>query len=167
MENDEEGCTLPTADVADFEVAARGENSMPKIPDATYEIEWIGTPAGTVDAGPELTCDGCCSGAPGAAEASRSGGCHCSQGGAVVAVDGSCSGPASAAGTPRGSGGCGRALGTAEAARSGGCRCSQGRAMVAVDGSCSGPASAVEAAWCSGYHDGAVAAVRGAAGCGP
>jgi len=39
MENDEEGCTSPTADVADFEVAARGENSMPKIPDATYEIE--------------------------------------------------------------------------------------------------------------------------------
>ena len=28
MENDE-GCAPPTADVADFEVAARGENSMP------------------------------------------------------------------------------------------------------------------------------------------
>ena len=56
----------------------------------------IGTPAGAVDAGPELTgdgccsCSGCCGGAPGAAEAARSGGCHCSQGGAV---DGSCSVP--------------------------------------------------------------------------
>ena len=48
MENDEEGCAPPTADVADFEVAARGENSMPaarggnrmpKIPDAADEIE--------------------------------------------------------------------------------------------------------------------------------
>ena len=29
----------PTADVADFEVAARGEKSMPKIPDASDEIE--------------------------------------------------------------------------------------------------------------------------------
>ena len=29
----------PTADVADFEVAARGENNMPKIPDAADEIE--------------------------------------------------------------------------------------------------------------------------------
>ena len=63
-------------------------------------IWWIGTPAGAGDAGLELTGGGCCSGVPGAAEAARSGGCHCSQGGAVVAVDGSCSGPASAAGTP-------------------------------------------------------------------
>ena len=48
MENDEEGCAPPTADVADFEVAARGENIMPaarvknripKIPDAADEIE--------------------------------------------------------------------------------------------------------------------------------
>ena len=48
MENDEEGCAPPTADVADFEVAARGENNMPaahggnrmpKIPDAADEIE--------------------------------------------------------------------------------------------------------------------------------
>ena len=48
MENDEEGCAPPTVDVADFEVAARGENSMPnarggnrmpKIPDAADEIE--------------------------------------------------------------------------------------------------------------------------------
>ena len=47
MENDEEGCAPPTADVADFEVAARGENNvlaapggnrMPKIPDAADEI---------------------------------------------------------------------------------------------------------------------------------
>ena len=76
-------------------------------------IWWIGTPAGAVDAGPELTGGGCCScsgccgvvpgsgsgccgGAPGAAEAARSGGCHCSQGWAVVAMDGSCSGPAKA-----------------------------------------------------------------------
>ncbi|KAM3190755.1 hypothetical protein ACQJBY_068641 [Aegilops geniculata] len=131
-------------------------------------IWWIGTPAGAVDAGPELTGDGCCSGAPGAAEASRSGDCHCSQGGAVVLVDGSCSGPA---GTPWGSGCCGGAPGAAEAARSGGCHCSQGGA---VDGSCSGccscPASAAEAAWCSGCHgshEGAVAAMGGAAGCGP
>ena len=29
MENDEEGCAPPTADVADFEVGTRGENSMP------------------------------------------------------------------------------------------------------------------------------------------
>ena len=48
MENDEEECASPTADVADVEVAARGENSkpatrggnrMPKIPDAADEIE--------------------------------------------------------------------------------------------------------------------------------
>ena len=48
MENDEEGCVPPTADVADFEVTARGENSrpaalggnrMPKIPDAADEIK--------------------------------------------------------------------------------------------------------------------------------
>ena len=48
MENDEEGCALPTADVVDSELAARGENSMPaarggnrmpKIPGAVDEIE--------------------------------------------------------------------------------------------------------------------------------
>ena len=48
MENDEEGCAPPTGNVADFEVAARGESSrptalggnrMPKIPDAADEIE--------------------------------------------------------------------------------------------------------------------------------
>ena len=48
MENVEEGCAPPTADVADFEVTARGENNMsaarggnrmPKIPDAADEIE--------------------------------------------------------------------------------------------------------------------------------
>ena len=47
MENDEEGCAPPTANVADLEVAARGENSMPaarggnrmpKILDAADEI---------------------------------------------------------------------------------------------------------------------------------
>ena len=52
MENDEEGCAPPTADVADFEVAAHGENSisaahggnrMPKIPDAADEIEVLCT----------------------------------------------------------------------------------------------------------------------------
>ena len=32
MENDEEGCAPPTADVADFEVAARGENSNARRP---------------------------------------------------------------------------------------------------------------------------------------
>ena len=55
----------------------------------------------------------------------------------------------------------------AETARSGGCHCSQGGA---VDGSCSGPASAAKAAWCGGCHGshgGAVAAMGGAAGCGP
>ena len=175
MENDEEGCAPPTADVANFEVAARGETACPRSPtrwtrsrsfaqrsatgrsgscrprnsrtrrrarrpraadcsltaadtwrvaiqdgsgdgdggnlicwmgtpwgssngDGGNLIWWIGTPIGAVDAGPELTCDGCCScsgccgGAPGAAEATRSGGCHCSQGWAVVAMDGSCSG---------------------------------------------------------------------------
>ena len=39
MENDEEGCAPPTANVADLEVAARGGNRMPKIPDAADEIE--------------------------------------------------------------------------------------------------------------------------------
>ena len=39
MENGEEGCASPTDDVADVEVAARGENSMPKIPDAADKIE--------------------------------------------------------------------------------------------------------------------------------
>ena len=39
MENGEEGCASPTADVADFEGVVRGENSMPKIPDAVDEIE--------------------------------------------------------------------------------------------------------------------------------
>ena len=48
MENDEEGSAPSTANVADFEVVARGENSMPaarggnrmpKIPDAAVEIE--------------------------------------------------------------------------------------------------------------------------------
>ena len=38
MENDE-GCPPPTAGVADFELAARGENSMPKIPDVVDESE--------------------------------------------------------------------------------------------------------------------------------
>nr|XP_020163023.1 keratin-associated protein 5-1-like [Aegilops tauschii subsp. strangulata] len=136
-------------------------------------IRWIGTLAGAVDAGPELTGDGCCSGAPGVAEAARSGGCHCSQGGAVVAVDGSCngccSGPASAAGTPWGSGSgcCGGVPGLAQAARSGGCYCSQGGA---VDGNCSGPTSAAEVPWCSGCHNshnGTMAAISGAAGCSP
>ena len=46
MENDEEGCAPSTADVADFEVAACGENSMPKIPDATDEIEVLCTAKG-------------------------------------------------------------------------------------------------------------------------
>ena len=118
-------------------------------------IWWIGTPAGAVDVGLELigggccSCSGCCGAAPGSG--SSCGGCHCSQGGALVAVDGSCSGPASAA----------------EAAMSGGCHYSQGRA---VDGSCSGPASVAEAAWCGGCHGshgGAVAAMGGAAWCGP
>ena len=48
MENVEERCAPPTADIADFEVAAHGENSMPAarggnrmpmIPDAADEIE--------------------------------------------------------------------------------------------------------------------------------
>nr|XP_020186248.1 glycine-rich protein 1-like [Aegilops tauschii subsp. strangulata] len=89
-------------------------------------IWWIGTPAGAVDAGLELTGGGCCSaapgsgngGAPGAAEAARSGGCHCSQGGAMVAVDVSCSGPANAA----------------EAAWCGGCHSSHSGAMAAMGG---------------------------------
>ena len=58
MENDEEGCAPPTADVADFEVAARGENNMPaarggncmpKIPDAADEIEILCTAKGNVE----------------------------------------------------------------------------------------------------------------------
>nr|XP_020160936.1 uncharacterized protein LOC109746220 [Aegilops tauschii subsp. strangulata] len=163
MENDEEGCT-PQPSMS--EIAAREENSMPKSPDAADESEgsgdgdggnliwWIGTPSSAVDARPELTGGGCCSGAPGAAEAARSGGCHCSQGEVLVAVDGSCSGccsgPASAAGTPWDSSSCCYG-GAPEAARSGGCHCSQGGAVVAVDGS----------------HGGAVAAMGGAAGCGP
>ena len=57
MENDEEGCP-PTADVADFEVAARGENSMPaacggnrmpNIPDATDEIEVLCAAKGNLE----------------------------------------------------------------------------------------------------------------------
>ena len=43
MENGKEGCAPPTADVVDFEVAVRGENSMPKIPDATDEIKVLCT----------------------------------------------------------------------------------------------------------------------------
>jgi len=52
LENDEEGCAFPTAEVTDWEVAARGENSMPaaregnrmpKIPDAADEIEVLVT----------------------------------------------------------------------------------------------------------------------------
>ena len=58
MENDEEGCAPPTADVADFEVAARGENSMPaarggnrmpKIPDAADEIEVLCAAKGNLE----------------------------------------------------------------------------------------------------------------------
>ena len=66
-----------------------------------------------------MAVDGsCCGGAPGAAEAARSGGYHCSQGGAAVAVDGRCSGPASAA----------------EAAVCGGCHSSHGGAVAAMGG---------------------------------
>ena len=57
MENDEEGCAPPTADVADFEVTAREENSMPvyggnrmpKIPDAAAEIEVCRTAKGNLE----------------------------------------------------------------------------------------------------------------------
>jgi len=58
MENGEEGCVPPTADVADFEVAARGENSMPatrggnrmtKIPDAADEIEVLCVAKGNLE----------------------------------------------------------------------------------------------------------------------
>ena len=49
MENDEEGCAPPTADVADFEVAARGENGMPKIPDATDDIEVLCAAKGNLE----------------------------------------------------------------------------------------------------------------------
>ena len=58
MENDEEGCAPPTADVADFDVAARGENSMPaarggnrmpKIPDAADEIEVLCAAKGNLE----------------------------------------------------------------------------------------------------------------------
>ena len=48
MENDEEGAP-PTADVADFEVAVRGENSMPKIPDAADEIEVLCAAKGNLE----------------------------------------------------------------------------------------------------------------------
>ena len=50
MENGEEGCAPPTADVADFEVAVRGENNMPKIQDGSGDgdgrdlICWMWTP---------------------------------------------------------------------------------------------------------------------------
>jgi hypothetical protein len=52
MKNGEEGCASPTLVAADYEVAARGANSMsatlggnhmPKIPDATDEIEVLHT----------------------------------------------------------------------------------------------------------------------------
>ena len=59
MENDEEGCAPPpTADVADFEVAARVENNMPaarggnrmpKIPDAADEIEVLCAAKGNLE----------------------------------------------------------------------------------------------------------------------
>ena len=58
MGNDKEGCTPPTADVADFEVAARrensmpaarGENRMPKIPDAADEIEVLCAAKGNLE----------------------------------------------------------------------------------------------------------------------
>ena len=57
MENDE-GCAPPTADVADFEVAVRGKNSMPvarggnrmpKIPDAVDEIEVLCAAKGNLE----------------------------------------------------------------------------------------------------------------------
>ena len=58
MDNGEEGCASPTADVTDFEVAARGENSMlaarggnrmPKIPDAADEIKVLSTAKGNLE----------------------------------------------------------------------------------------------------------------------
>ena len=54
----EEGCAPPTADVADFEVAARGKNSMPaarggnrmhKIPDAADEIDILCAAKGNLE----------------------------------------------------------------------------------------------------------------------
>ena len=39
----------PTADVADFEVAVRGENIMPKIPDAADEIEVLCATKGNLE----------------------------------------------------------------------------------------------------------------------
>ena len=58
MENVEEGCAPPTADVADFEVAAheensmpaaRGGNRMPKILDAVDEIEVLCAAKGNLE----------------------------------------------------------------------------------------------------------------------
>ena len=58
MENGEEGCASPTVDVADFEVVARGENSMPaarggnhtpKIPDGADEIEVLCAAKGNLE----------------------------------------------------------------------------------------------------------------------
>ena len=49
MENDEEGCAPPTADVADFEVTACGENNMPKILDAVDEIEVLCAAKGNLE----------------------------------------------------------------------------------------------------------------------
>ena len=58
MANDEEGCAPPTANVADLEVAARGENSMPaargenrmpKIPGAADEIEVLCAAKGNLE----------------------------------------------------------------------------------------------------------------------
>ena len=58
MENDKDGCAPPTADVADFEVVARRENSMPairggnrmlKIPDAMDEIEILCAAKGNLE----------------------------------------------------------------------------------------------------------------------
>ena len=58
MENDEEGCAPPTANVADLEVAARGENSMPaacggnrmpKIPGGADEIEVLCAAKGNLE----------------------------------------------------------------------------------------------------------------------
>ena len=58
IENDEEGYAPPTAEVADFEVAARGKNNMPaarggnpvpKIPDAADEIEVLCATKGNLE----------------------------------------------------------------------------------------------------------------------
>ena len=49
MENDEEGCAPPTANVADLEVAARGGNRMPKIPGAADEIEVLCAAKGNLE----------------------------------------------------------------------------------------------------------------------